>query len=184
MKGYSLLNNVTFLYFVFFVTLVNLFGFMYNEDYQSVFLFSCTALIVYVFNSNMIVVLLISLIFVNLLIFLNRLNMTTMHTEGFNEVSEKTTENSTEEKNKGLDTSLSNITIGNILNTLGATDKETIKEKMSPKDIEEDNTDATILNNKITKINKGSNKVCENSEVIYSKINELNTKINDLASLI
>ena len=180
MKGYALLNNVTFLYFVFFVSLINLFGFMYNEDYQSVFLFSCTALIVYVFNSNMIIVLLTSLIFVNLLIFLNRLNMTTMHKEGFDEVSEKTTEN-----NKGLDTNLSNITIGNILTTLGATDKDKIKEKMSPKDINEDNTESNILNDKINKIDKNSNsKICENSELLYSKINELNTKINELSSLI
>ena len=42
MKGYALLNNVAFLYFVFFVSLINLFGFMYNEDYQSVFLFLST----------------------------------------------------------------------------------------------------------------------------------------------
>ena len=178
-KGYPLLNNVAFLYFVFFVSLINLFGFMHNEDYQSVFLFSCTALIVYVFNNNMIVVLLISLIFVNLLIFLNRLNISTMNIEGFDEVSET----SKEETNKGLDTPLSNITIGNILTTLGATEKETQTEKMSPKDINEDNTDSEILNNKLNKINKNS-KICDNSELIYSKINELNTKINDLSSLI
>ena len=114
MKGYALLNNVAFLYFVFFVSLINLFGFMYNKDYQSVFLFSCTALIVYVFNNNMIVVLLISLIFVNLLIFLNRLNISTMTIEGFDEVAETSKE---EPKGVDKDTPLTNITLGNILTT-------------------------------------------------------------------
>jgi len=172
MKGYALLNNVAFLYFVFFVSLINLFGFMYNEDYQSVFLFSCTALIVYVFNNNMIVVLLISLIFVNLLIFLNRLNISTVTIEGFDEI--------TKEEPKGVDkdTPLTNITLGNILTTLGATENDS-KEKNSPKDINEDNTDSQILNDKINK-----SKLCDNSELIYSKINELNNKINDLTLMI
>jgi hypothetical protein len=175
MKGYALLNNVAFLYFVFFVSLINLFGFMYNEDYQSVFLFSCTALIVYVFNNNMIVVLLISLIFVNLLIFLNRLNISTVTIEGFDEVAETSKE---EPKGVDKDTPLTNITLGNILTTLGATENDS-KEKNSPKDINEDNTDSQILNDKINK-----SKLCDNSELIYSKINELNNKINDLTLMI
>jgi len=177
MKGYALLNNVAFLYFVFFVSLINLFGFMYNKDYQSVFLFSCTALIVYVFNNNMIVVLLISLIFVNLLIFLNRLNISTMNIEGFDEISETPKQDTNKEVDK--DTPLTNITLGNILTTLGATEKESSKEKSSPKDINEDNKDAQILNDKINKT-----KICENSDLLYSKINELNSKINDLTLMI
>jgi hypothetical protein len=72
-KGSKIFNSVALLYFIFFVTIINLFGFMYNKDYQSVFLFSCTAIIIYLFNNNMIVVLLVSLLFVNILILLNKL---------------------------------------------------------------------------------------------------------------
>ena len=176
-KGYSLLNNVSFLYFVFFVSLINLFGFMYNKDYESVFLFSCTALIVYMFNNNMIIVLLISLIFVNLLIVLNKLNNNTIE-EGFKDNAPEIPKDVKEEE-PDLKSTIS--TLGNIISTLGADDKN--KEKNAPKNIDEDNKDSQILTNKINKINKNS-KVCDNSDLIYSKINELNSKINDLTLLI
>jgi hypothetical protein len=180
-KGYPLLNNVSFLYFVFFVSIINLFGFMYNKDYESVFLFSCTALIVYMFNNNMIVVLLISLIFVNLLIVLNKLNNNTIE-EGFEDKApELKKEVKEQDTAPELKDAISNITLGNIMSTLGGEDKN--KEKNAPKNIDEDNKDSQVLTNKINKINKNS-KVCDNSELIYSKINELNTKINDLTLLI
>jgi len=181
-KGYPLLNNVSFLYFVFFVSIINLFGFMYNKDYESVFLFSCTALIVYMFNNNMIIVLLVSLIFVNLLIVLNKLNNNKVE-EGFEDKAapELKKEVKSEESSPELKNALSNITLGNIMSTLGGEDKT--KEKNAPKDIAEDKKDSQVLTNKINKINKNS-KVCDNSELIYSKINELNSKINDLTLLI
>jgi hypothetical protein len=73
LKGYSLLNNVTFLYFIVIVFVLNLGIFMYNKDNQSIFLIACSALIVYVFNNNMIIVLLLSMIIVNSLILINKL---------------------------------------------------------------------------------------------------------------
>jgi len=66
-----LLNNVKLLYIIFFVSLLNLSYFIYNKDSQSIFLFAVIALIVYLFNNNMIIVLLFTMICVNGLILIN-----------------------------------------------------------------------------------------------------------------
>ena len=63
-----LLNNVKLLYAVFFISLINLSYFIYNKDNESIFLFAIIGLIVYLFNENMIVVLLSTMVFVNGLI--------------------------------------------------------------------------------------------------------------------
>ena len=66
-----LLNNVTLLYAVFFISLANLSYFIYNRDNDSIFLFAIISLVVYLFNNNMIVVLGSTMIFVNALILIN-----------------------------------------------------------------------------------------------------------------
>lgn len=70
-KGYSLLNNVVFLYFIVIVFVLNLGIFIYIKDNQSIFLIACSAIIVYLFNHNMIIVLLLSMVIVNSLIVIN-----------------------------------------------------------------------------------------------------------------
>ncbi len=72
-KGYPLLNSVVFLYFIVIVFVLNLGVFIYIKDNQSIFLIACSALIVYLFNHNMIVVLLLSMLIVNSLIVINKL---------------------------------------------------------------------------------------------------------------
>jgi hypothetical protein len=67
----SLLNNVKLLYFVFFLSLINLMYFVFNKDSQSIFLFAIIALIVSIFNKNMIIVLLITMVLLNVLIVMN-----------------------------------------------------------------------------------------------------------------
>ena len=74
LKGYPLLNNINMLYFIFILAIINIGGFMYIQDNQSIFLFACISIIIYFFNKNMIIVLLSTMIIVNLLIFLNKLN--------------------------------------------------------------------------------------------------------------
>lgn len=74
LKGYPLLNNIKLLYFIFILAIINVGGFIYIKDNQSIFLFAVISLIIYCFNSNMIIVLLSTMIIVNTLIFLNRLN--------------------------------------------------------------------------------------------------------------
>jgi hypothetical protein len=64
-KGYKILNNIYLLYVVFFITILNLFSFMYNKNYKSVILFSFITLFVYIFNKNMIIILLSALIVTN-----------------------------------------------------------------------------------------------------------------------
>ena len=75
-KGYPILNNVTFLYFIVIVFVLNLGVFIYNKDNQSIFLIACTAIIVYLFNHNMIIVLVLSMLIVNSLIVINKLTST------------------------------------------------------------------------------------------------------------
>jgi hypothetical protein len=71
-KG-RLLNNIKLLYFVFFLSLINLMYFVFNKDSQSIFLFATIALIVSIFNKNMIIVLLFTMILLHLLIVLNNI---------------------------------------------------------------------------------------------------------------
>ena len=73
-KGYPLLNNIKLLYFIFILAIINIGGFIYIKDNQSIFLFAVISIIIYFFNKNMIIVLLSSMIIVNTLIFLNKLN--------------------------------------------------------------------------------------------------------------
>ena len=180
----KLLTNVTFLYFIFFVTIINLFGFMYNKDYESVFLFACTAIIIYLFNNNMIIVLVGSLLFVNMLILLNKLNgkegLENSESSEMNEENMKKEEmkepNMTQEKfenkNKNEEDSDIYTSINNVLNKLD-----------SAKNLKDDTKDSTKLNNKLKEIKK-SDKICENSDNVYVLIHELNTKINELSQLI
>ena len=81
-KGYPLLNNVPFLYFIVFLFMFNLGIFIYIKDNQSIFLIAFSALLVYIFNNNMIIVLLLSMLIVNSLIVINILNS---KKEGFEE---------------------------------------------------------------------------------------------------
>lgn len=74
LKGYPLLNNIKLLYFIFILAIINIGGFIYIKDNQSIFLFAFVSIIIYFFNKNMIIVLLSSMIIVNTLIFLNKLN--------------------------------------------------------------------------------------------------------------
>ena len=74
LKGYPLLNNIKLLYFIFILAIINIGGFIYIKDNQSIFLFAVISIIIYVFNQNMIIVLISSMIIVNTLIFLNILN--------------------------------------------------------------------------------------------------------------
>ena len=74
LKGYPLLNNINLLYFIFILAIINVSGFIYIKDNQSIFLFAVISIIIYFFNKNMIIVLLSSMIIINTLIFLNKLS--------------------------------------------------------------------------------------------------------------
>jgi hypothetical protein len=86
-KG-GLLNNVKLLYFVFLLSVINLSYFVFNKDSQSIFIFAALALIVYFFNKNMIVVLLITMFVINLLVFINAITKEGL--ENKNEPANKT----------------------------------------------------------------------------------------------
>ena len=79
----SLLNSVNMLYVVSLVAILNVLSLMMKQDNESVFLFIVIAMIVYVTNKNMIMVLGIPLIVVNLLIFIKSQFNMQVYEEGF-----------------------------------------------------------------------------------------------------
>ena len=81
----NFLNNIKLLYLVFVLFIINLGVFIYNKDNQSIFLFSILSLIIYMFNNNMIIVLIIPIIFINTLILINKLNKSEDFQENFEE---------------------------------------------------------------------------------------------------
>ena len=69
-KNINRFCDVNILYIVFIVFIVNFLQFIYRKDYESILLVMTITFCVYLFNKNMVFVLLIPLIFVNLLIFM------------------------------------------------------------------------------------------------------------------
>ena len=63
----KLLNNVKFLYVVFIFTLLNVSLFIYRKDFQSILIFIVSCIAIYLINKNMIVVLGLSILFVDTL---------------------------------------------------------------------------------------------------------------------
>jgi hypothetical protein len=90
----NFLNNIKLLYLVFALFIINLGVFVYNKDNQSIFLFSILSLIIYMFNNNMIIVLTIPIIFINMMILINKLNSTEKFQENFEEDFEEINEDS------------------------------------------------------------------------------------------
>jgi hypothetical protein len=177
-KGYSLLNNVTFLYFIVIVFVVNLGIFMYNKDNQSIFLIACSALIVYVFNNNMIIVLLLSMLIVNSLIVINKLIGKKEGLENSNSTDASTSDSSA---------------------ATSKTDANTIEGEPTPvvltKNVDS-NTESTIEDNSkadadlIKKINVAIAGVKSSSEKLQKldpeldiDLKDINAKLNDLTSI-
>jgi len=77
MKG--ILSNVKLLYFIFFVSMLNVIWFLYYNNYRCIILFASSYLVLYLINKNMIFVLGLSLILVNSLYLLKLVKK-----EGFN----------------------------------------------------------------------------------------------------
>ena len=174
LKGYPLLNNITLLYFVFILAIINIGGFIYISDNQSIFLFAVVSVIVYFFNSNMIIVLLSTMLIVNTLIFLNKLNGPS---EGYENKEEEEEEESIKE---------------------GLTIKEPIEEKKN----EETNNESTIKESKnevgkLTEINDDTDtkeikdklkkiipEFKQNYDSITLDINDINKQINKLSAIL
>jgi len=69
MKKYnSILNNKAILYLLFVLTLANLSYFIYIKDNYSILIFALIAVLIYLFNSNMIIVLGLSIFAINILV--------------------------------------------------------------------------------------------------------------------
>jgi hypothetical protein len=169
LKGYPLLNNIKLLYFIFILAIINIGGFMYIRDNQSIFLFAVISLIIYFFNKNMIVVLLSTMIIVNTLIFLNKLNGPM---EGYTNKKEKEEEKEEEEEEnekEGLENEeddakegLENV-VGELSEIMDETGSKDIKEKLK-QIIPMLKTNYDTLSLDINNINKHINKLTSISE--------------------
>lgn len=198
-KGYKILNNIYLLYLVFFITILNLFTLMYNKNYKSVILFSVIVLVIYLFNKNMIIILLTALIITNIM---NLTYTNVFVSEGFNnkkkdddlmdepsdDLDESIEKEKPDNKNEEIYTNneddivkkISNMAIDKLLNNYDDISNNTVDNTQT---IEETNKESTNLTQKIDKVtNSGSMK--EKNLLLYDKINELNGKMNELTALI
>jgi len=181
-KGYKILNNIYLLYVVFFITIINLFALMYNKNYKSVVLFSVLTLILYLFNKNMIIILLVSLIIVN------SLNLLYPKMEGYENdepptknkkvsIKEKKQKNDTEEPENDIVKSLSNMALDKLLNNTEDMSNDINNNSQLLQDTE---TDTKKLTKKIDKIQSTN----ANNDLLYDKIHEINNQMNELTALI
>jgi hypothetical protein len=184
-KGYKILNNIYLLYLVFFVTLINLFSLMYNKNYKSVILFSVIVLTIYLFNKNMIIILLTALIITNIM------NLTYMSvSEGYNnkKKEDESIDEDSDEEDKIKEKSdeddivkkLGNIAIESLLNKYEDVSDNTVDNVQS---LQETNKETTQLSQKIDKATN-TGVIKEKNDLMYDKINELNSKMNELTALI
>ena len=198
-KGYKILNNIYLLYLVFFITILNLFSLMYNKNYKSVILFSVIVLVIYLFNKNMIIILLTALIITNIM---NLTQTNVFVSEGYNnkkkdddlmddeeteseesikkEKSDENIEEGYTNNDEDLVKQLSNMAIDKLLNNYDDVSSNTVNNS---KTLEETNKESTQLSQKIDKASS-SGSLKEKNELMYNKINELNSKMNELTALI
>lgn len=92
MVKHSLLNNVKILYLVVVLSHLLLLYLILDRDTQGIFLFSVTALIVYLLNNNMIIVLTIPTVLITILILINN------NTEGLENKEEPKKETDTKKE--------------------------------------------------------------------------------------
>ena len=86
-KKNKLLCSTNMLYIVLLVFVANLIQFLYRKDYESILLFVVIYACVYLFNKNILVVMLIPLILVNTLIFLRFVFNHTKSIESFTQAT-------------------------------------------------------------------------------------------------
>jgi hypothetical protein len=115
--------------------MINVFYFIYNKDTQSIFLFAVIALLSHLFNENMIIVLVFTMICVNGLILIN------VSTEGLENKLKP-------EKIKG------NIPKIETINTNYSKDKKEIIKELLPISKAIDSLDVDEINKMIGNINK------------------------------
>jgi hypothetical protein len=87
LKKDKLLCSTNMLYIVLVVFVVNLIQFLHRKDYESMFLFIVISLCVYLFNKNILIVMLIPLLLVNTLIFLRFVFNRNKYTETFTDAT-------------------------------------------------------------------------------------------------
>ena len=78
-----ILESSLMLYFVFFITVIEILCLLLNKDYESIGLFFILALVIYMMNTNMIVVLGIPFVIVSLLVGLRKIFRKSYNQEGF-----------------------------------------------------------------------------------------------------
>ena len=99
----SMLQNKMMLYLSLTLFIFNVLAFMFFKDMQSLFLFVIILCITYLFDQNMIIVLLTPTLFVGLLIFLRKSFMNSSVVEGFKENHDPQPQNKEDDEEKDED---------------------------------------------------------------------------------
>jgi hypothetical protein len=174
-KGYPLLNNVSILYFIVILFVLNLGIFVYNKDNQSIFLISCCALIVYLFNNNMIIVLLLSMLIVNFLILINKL---TSKKEGMDDTSSSQTNTDTTNTDTTNTDTTTNVT-SESSSAPAESDFSTIEKTTC------DNTELIKkINIAISGVKNSSEKLQNLDPALDIDLKDINAKLNNLYSVL
>lgn len=101
----SILKNVKVLYFIFFISLLNVLWLLYYKNYRSIIIFASSCLVLYLINKNMIFVLGLSLIIVNIASLVKTTEGYKNKDEGFDEESDKTEKNDKSDKSDKINKS-------------------------------------------------------------------------------
>ena len=190
----NILNNVMLLYGLFILTCINIGYFLYNNEFQSILFFSISCLIIYLINKNMIIILGLSILFVNV-------NRALRKKEGFKEG------NKNKKKNKPnpqmTDTTVESDTIEDSSETIDPLEIDSLETdpletdpletdpleidalEIDTNDITENFDNYVYDKNTFNKFRKINSKVFNTYKNLGSvHINEFNSYINSLRSFI
>lgn len=182
------LESVPLLYLLFFAMLVHLGYFMFLKDVQSILIFCMVSIFVYLINPNMILVLAISLLFVDALYLINANSKKI--TEGF-------TRTVTFKDPSGVDIS-ANEFIEKAMKHITPKPTKSIKEDVSDDETSDDETSDETTGNNLKEVDEQSKKMKNVIEKVKSvspevvdslsmlngiDISELNKLINNMNSI-
>lgn len=198
----SIRQNIYLLYFLFFATIVHLGYFLLKSESQSIVIFSLAFLFVYLIDTNMVVVLGVSLVFTDLLYMIQRMpegftakkdlsgndvsgndvsgNMTKGNmTEG--PMNKKKKENMTNKKKENM---TNKEEYDNAVNPLVEASETIGKEKMEGKKLDEVQEDSKKMKSVLDKLKNTPEMVDSLKTMNGIDIHELNKLINNLNTVV
>jgi hypothetical protein len=199
----SIRQNIYLLYFLFFATIVHLGYFLLKSESQSIVIFSLVFLFVYLIDTNMVIVLGISLVFTDLLYMIQKMpeGFTAKKDVSGNDISGNMTkgnmtkgnmtEGLTNKKKKGMNKKKENMTnkdkeeeYEDAVNPLVEASETIGKEKMEGKNLEDVQEDSKKMKSVLDKLKNTPEMVDSLKTLNGIDIHELNKLINNLNTVV